>query len=369
MINSTEHNYRRLISPSPATASYVIFSTPGYPEYGYINSLTQSLNLSTPTGYVGANVLGSGRLIKATNGDIYSYGLSFSSTGFADSLIVYKSTNNGTSFTGVGKILSNLGTGVDSNPCVSVAFSGTTYSMVINRSTYSNVLYSTNAVNWTLGASYSVNIIKVIWVPEKSLFYYPVNSSTWYTSTNGSTLTTFTQDTTNTYISDLIYCSGLGKFVKSFTNGTSFANGISMSTNGASWSVPGGIVQHWGGIQSLAYSPDLNKVYCAAVNNSFGAGASQDILTNLSESIYIDTVDSDEKRSVAWLSKSQMFVMTRGTEVSGSSHKDLWHSKNGIDWYTISNAYPAFSPGGLPSGWNAFNISTGTGGQNNILEL
>jgi hypothetical protein len=363
MINSTEHNYRRLISPTSQTSSYVIFSTAGYPEYGFINSLTQSLNLNTPTGYVGANVLGSSRLIKAPNGDVYAYGLSFSNTGFGESLMTYKSTNNGTSFTGVSRILSNLGASADSNPCVSVAFSGTTYSMVINRSTYSNVLYSTNAVNWTLGASYSVNIIKVLWVPEKSLFYYPVNSSTWYTSTNGSTLTTFAQDATNTYISDLIYCSGLGKFVKSFTNGTSFREGIAMSTNGASWSFPGGIEQHWGGIQSLSYSPDLNKVYCAAVNNSAGAGASQDILTNLSESIYINTVDSDEKRSVAWLSKSQMFVMPRG------ANKDLWYSKDGLNWSTISSAYPAFSPGGLPSGWNAFNISTGTGGQNNILEL
>lgn len=371
MINSTEHNYRRLISPSPFTQSYVIFSVPGYPEYGYVNSLTQSTNVGAPTGYVGSDVIGSSRLVKASNGYIYAYGLSFSSSGYADSLVAYRSINNGVTFTGMSKILTGLATGVDTNPCVSVAYNGTTYSMVINRASYSNVLSSSDAVNWVLSASYSATtIVKALWVPEKSMFYYPTTSSTWYTSTNGSSLSILAQDASNNaYLSDLIYCKGFNKFVKSTTNGTSFKESMYMSSDCINWSAVPGVVQHWGGIQSLAYSPELNKVYGAAVNNSSGAGTSQDILTNLSESIYINTIDTTEKRSVAWLTKSQAFVITRGTESSGTPHKDLWFSKDGINWSVIYNAYPAYSGAGLPSGWNSFNISAGTSAQNNILEI
>ena len=388
MINNTNRSYRNLITPYSSVPSYLVFGTVNYPVYGYVDALNQSTNLGGPTGLVynptyssvpwsNADMMSACRLIKSPSNTIIAFGMSMSSSENGSAMpFIYESIDNGVSFYGVKPLTNQLFTvNADFNPCQSIAYSGTTYSMVIkgNSWSYSNILYSTDAKNWTLAASYSTtNLKKVIWVPEKGRFYYSSNSSTWYTSTNGSTITTLSQSDAGVH-SDLIYCSGLNKFVKSVDTGTAFAISMAVSTDCQNWSSPSNIVARWGGLQNLSYSPDLNLIFGVGLDNSKTGYGAPNILTNLIDTpMYITdtslplypTSGYNEPRQVQWLKNSQMFVMTRKS-------RELRYSRDGITWTSINPSYPAlvgYSPVLPPYIPGAF-VSLNYVWSNNILEV
>jgi hypothetical protein len=325
-VNSTDHNYRRLIQNDLSLVSGLVVGSVLVPEYGF------SFNLSAAS--VDSHIIGP-VFHQKPNGDVIAYGASNSGTYIQG---VWKSTDAGENWVKQGDLIDSTFTGAVGT----VAYNGTTYSAVSG----SNILYSSDAINWSIGFTSSSTLKKVIYVEDgptlggtNSYFYYLNGSTTLYAqpgegsmvSSTGQSYTTISSintvgqgDLGNT---DVVWCSGLNLFMRIGNVRNSGHQKIHWSEDGENWYMVSGITGSYKQWCSIEYSESLNRVVVIGIDNN---SASYTVYNGVSGdgktfTLYTTDVVTSSRRMVKWTTKSQEFVIVgagTGVYTSGTGNDD-----------------------------------------------